>query len=96
YRTLPLFEDSGIIRKALQDEDRNYYELNIRKVHHDHLICTECGKIIEFFSDKIESIQKEIYNKYNYLPSSHQLILKGVCEKCRRKQNEKNTGKSDK
>lgn len=85
YRNLPLFEECGIIKKALQDKDRHYYEVSIKKKHHDHLICIECGKIVEFRSNKIEVIQKEIYKKYKYSPTNHQLILKGVCEKCSRK-----------
>ncbi len=96
YRNLPLFEECGIIKKALQDKDRSYYELSIRKEHHDHLVCVECGKIIEFCSNKIELIQKEIYKNYKFSPTSHQLILRGVCDKCSRKRNEKNTGKSHK
>jgi Fur family ferric uptake transcriptional regulator len=91
YRTLTLFEECGIIKKALKDEDISYYEASEMDEHHDHLICVECGEIIEFCSEEIEKIQKEIYDKYNYLPASHQLILKGICEKCRRKINGKNT-----
>jgi Fur family ferric uptake transcriptional regulator len=96
YRTLALFEECGIIKKALKDEDISYYEVSTMNEHHDHLICVECGEIIEFCSEKIEKIQKEIYSNYNYVPTSHQLILKGMCEKCRNKQNEKNTDKSGK
>ncbi len=88
YRNLPLFEECGIIKKALQDKDRHYYEVSIKKEHHDHMICIECGKIIEFCSMKIEVIQKDIYKKYKFSPTSHQLILKGICDKCRRKKNE--------
>lgn len=93
YRTLPLFEECGIIKKALQDKDRFYYEVSIKKEHHDHLICIECGEITEFYSNKIEAIQQEIYKNYNYSPTSHQMILRGVCDKCSRKRNEKNTSK---
>jgi len=96
YRTLPLFEECDIIKKALQDKNRYYYEVSIKKQHHDHLICIECGKITEFYSNKIEAIQKEIYKNYSYSPTSHQMILKGVCDKCIRKRNENNTGKSNK
>ena len=96
YRTLALFEECGIIKKALTDEDISYYEVSTRNEHHDHLICIECGEIIEFYSEKIEKIQKEIYTNYDYTPASHQLILKGICKKCSKKQNEKNTDKSGK
>jgi Fur family ferric uptake transcriptional regulator len=96
YRTLALFEECGIIKKALKDEDISYYEVNTINEHHDHLICVECGEIIEFYSEKIEKIQKEIYSTHNYVPTSHQLVLKGICEKCRKKQNGKNTYKSGK
>jgi Fur family ferric uptake transcriptional regulator len=91
YRTLTLFEECGIIKKALKDKDISYYEVSEINEHHDHLICVECGEVIEFYSEEIEKIQKEIYNDFNYLPASHQLILKGICEKCRRKKNGKNT-----
>jgi Fur family ferric uptake transcriptional regulator len=95
YRNLPLFEECGIIKKALRDKDSHYYELSIKKEHHDHLVCIECGKIIEFYSKKIELIQREIYKNYKFSPTSHQLILRGVCDKCGKK-NEKNTGRSSK
>jgi Fur family ferric uptake transcriptional regulator len=91
YRTLSLFEECGIIKKALKDENISYYETSEINEHHDHLICIECGEVIEFYSAKIEKIQKEIYDNYSYLPDSHQLILKGICEKCRRKKNGKDT-----
>lgn len=96
YRTLALFEECGIIKKALKDEDTSYYEVITMNEHHDHLICIVCGEIIEFCSEKIEEIQNEIYSKYHYIPTSHQLILKGICDKCIKKQNGKNTDKSGK
>ncbi len=87
YRSLPVFERAGIIKQVMQDNKITYYELAYKKKHHDHLICANCGKIIEFNSKKLEDIQYEIYNKHNFVPTAHQLILKGICSNCRRRQN---------
>ena len=52
------------------------------KNHHDHMSCTQCGKIIEFENDKIESLQESIAEQYGFKLTSHILELYGVCSEC--------------
>jgi Fur family transcriptional regulator, ferric uptake regulator len=52
--------------------------------HHDHLICTECGRIEEFHEERIEDLQVEIAKARGFELTSHDLRLMGVCAKCQR------------
>jgi Fe2+ or Zn2+ uptake regulation protein len=49
------------------------------------MICTECGKVIEFFSAELEAMQDAMAEKYNFKPTHHSLRILGVCEDCREK-----------
>ena len=49
------------------------------KQHHDHLICTKCGKIIEFINDDLERLQEKISSNYNFSLDSHVMTLFGEC-----------------
>jgi Fur family transcriptional regulator, ferric uptake regulator len=53
--------------------------------HHDHLICTECGELIEFYSEVIEKKQDEIAQKYKFKPLHHSLRIFGLCQACQSK-----------
>jgi Fur family ferric uptake transcriptional regulator len=50
--------------------------------HHDHMICTECGKIIEFNHPKIEELQEEVAADRKFTITSHKLDLLGICNEC--------------
>jgi Fur family ferric uptake transcriptional regulator len=58
------------------------YEHDFKHQHHDHLICTECGALIEFFSETIENMQDEIVRAHRFVPSSHSLRIFGSCWDC--------------
>ena len=57
------------------------FELN-KGEHHDHLVCTSCGKVVEFMDDVIERHQNEIAKENNFIISEHSLIIYGQCESC--------------
>lgn len=57
----------------------------ITKNHHDHMSCTQCGKIIEFENDKIEKLQESIAEEYGFKLTSHILELYGICLECSKK-----------
>jgi Fur family ferric uptake transcriptional regulator len=82
YRTLSLLVESGIVRKAMRTEKGNVYEHRYGHGHHDHMICDSCGKIIEFYSEKLENIQNEICDKNKFNGVSHTLEIRGICERC--------------
>ena len=80
YRTVKLFEESGILAKhEFKGGKARYEELN--ESHHDHLIDIKSGKIIEFVDEEIEKLQKKVADKYGYELVDHKLELYGVKKK---------------
>ena len=63
YRTLKLLTEAGLAREVRFGDGRAHFEHNYKHQHHDHMICSECGKIIEFFSAELEAIQDETQTK---------------------------------
>ncbi len=91
YRTLKLLTEAGLAREVRFGDNRTHYEHNYKHQHHDHMICTECGKIIEFFSAELEALQDAIAAKHKFQVSQHLLRLLGVCADCRRHAREQKT-----
>lgn len=81
YRALNFFEQEGFATSISFGADGKKYELNI-KAHHDHMICDECGKIIEFESDEIERLQESEAAKKGFLIKTHAMQLRGICAQC--------------
>ena len=80
YRTVKLFEESGILTKhEFKGGKARYEELN--ESHHDHLIDVKTGEIIEFVDDEIEKLQQKVADKYGYELVDHKLELYGVKKK---------------
>ena len=81
YRTVKLFEESGILTKhEFKGGKARYEELN-EDDHHDHLIDVNSGEIIEFVDDEIEKLQKKVAEKYGYDLVDHKLELYGIKKK---------------
>jgi len=82
YRTIDVFVKNKLIDKLDIGDGRARFEYNEKYLHHDHLICTRCGKIVEFYNDEIVYLQNEIAKQYNFklLNNSHQLF--GICKDC--------------
>jgi len=80
YRTLDTLVKHQFIRKMDIGDGRIRYELKIGHPHHDHMICVETGKIIEFTSNEIENIQDKIAkeNGYKIIKHIHQLFVKPI------------------
>ena len=80
YRTVKLFEESGILAKHdFKGGKARYEELN--EGHHDHLIDIKTGEIIEFVDNDIEELQKKVAEKYGYKLVDHKLELYGIKKK---------------
>ena len=77
YRVLTQLEMAGLIQKNQFKENQSTYE--IKKQHHDHFICTKCGKIIEFINDDLEKLQEKISDNYQFRLDSHVMTLFGEC-----------------
>jgi Fur family transcriptional regulator, ferric uptake regulator len=83
YRTLKLLSEAGLAREVRFGDGRTHYEHNYKHQHHDHMICMECGEIIEFFSAELEAIQDAVAAKHRFEIKQHLLRILGVCAKCR-------------
>ena len=80
YRTVKLFEESGILAKhEFKGGKARYEELN--EGHHDHLIDVKSGEIIEFVDEEIEKLQNKVAEKYGYKLVDHKLELYGIKKK---------------
>ena len=77
YRTVKLFEESGIVAKHDFKGGKARYE-ELSESHHDHLIDIKTGEIIEFVDEEIEKLQKKVADKYGYTLVDHKLELYGV------------------
>lgn len=85
YRTLRLLTEAGLAREVRFGDNKTYYEHHYNHAHHDHMICTECGKVIEFFSPEIESLQDQMADNFGFKPTHHSLRLWGICADCQHK-----------
>lgn len=86
YRTLPLLVEVGLLQLTLLSKgDEARYERAFEREHHDHLICTECGTVIEFHFEALEVLQRDIAEQYGFLLTDHVHELRGLCKSCRSK-----------
>ena len=81
YRALGFLEEVNLITSINFGADGKKYESNTKE-HHDHLICTVCGKIVEFMDEEIEKRQDRIAKKNKFKITSHSMQLYGICEAC--------------
>jgi|LSQX01.2.fsa_nt_gb Fur family ferric uptake transcriptional regulator len=91
YRTLLLFEDIGLVYKHNFDDGFSRYEIlspYSNEVHqHHHLLCKQCGKIIEVKEDLMNSLEEIIEKQYNFEILNHVVKFTGICAQCRDKEN---------
>ncbi len=83
YRTMQLFDEAKLVYKHNFNDGRSRYEIILDEDHqHHHLICTNCGMIIEVEEDYLEQIEKEIEKKYSFTIKNHNVKFYGHCNKC--------------
>ena len=82
YRTLNLLCLCGLAQQRHFADSRTLYDNVFDKAHHDHLICTGCGKIIEFENTEIERLQEKVARKNRFKIYSHKLEIYGLCAAC--------------
>ena len=83
YRTLALLTKSGLALEMDFGDGQKRYESSYKSLHHDHMVCTECGKILEFNHPLIEKFQEEVAIQKNFKITSHKLDLFGLCQDCK-------------
>jgi len=90
YRTIPLLVEAGVIRPVAFTDRHAHYEDTCKTRHHEHLICLECGKVIEFFRPRMEKELETICRENNFQPVAHKMEVTGYCSDCRdRREKEK-------
>jgi len=82
YRTLNLLKECGLATTMHFGDGMTRFEP--ARHHHDHLICTECGKIVEFENDEIEELQEAVAKEYGFALVHHKMELYGTCPACTR------------
>src|ERR1700721_1379572 len=81
YRTLPLLTESGLVREMDFGKDYKFYDPNYAEhPNHNHIICNDCEKIVEFESDKIDKLENEISHKLGFAVKAQRLQITASCE----------------
>jgi len=83
YNTLDLLQECGLVSKYRFTEHSSRYEKAFGKPHHHHLICLQCGDLIEFVNERLNKLQEEVCTDKNFAPQSSSLQIFGTCAKCR-------------
>ena len=83
YRNLDLMVKHGFVEKRRMGGNRFLYEHVHPGMRHDHLVCSQCGKVVEFVSPAIEALQKEICRAHGFHPDQHTLQIHSLCSDCR-------------
>ncbi len=85
YRSLELLSELGILQKIEFGDGCSRYEVNTldpTQHHHHHLICTKCGKVIEFEEDLLDDLERDIKTKTGFSVQDHQVKFFGLCKEC--------------
>ncbi len=83
YRTLSLLVEGDFLSALERGHGQVLYEHILGHQHHDHMICLDCGLIMEFHNESIERLQEEVAREHAFELSSHSLTLEGHCANCR-------------
>ena len=81
YLTLPLLNESGLVREMDFGKDYKFYDPNYAEhPDHNHIICNDCEKIVEFESEKIAALESEITKKLGFAMKAQRLQITATCE----------------
>jgi Fur family transcriptional regulator, ferric uptake regulator len=84
YRVIPLLLEAGLIQMTLvSNREGARYERAFEREHHDHLICTACGNVVEFEFEAIELLQRDVAERFGFHLTGHVHELLGTCSNCR-------------
>lgn len=86
--TLELFCRYGFAQKHRFNGSGTLYEHLHLGTHHDHLLCTQCGKVIEFCNPELENLQQNVVDNHGFTALHHRLEIKGICPECREKRDQ--------
>jgi Fur family ferric uptake transcriptional regulator len=92
YNTLDLLQECGLVSKYRFAENSSRYEKAFGRPHHHHLICLQCGDILEFVNDRLNKMQEEVCGSKNFSPHSSSLQIFGTCATCAKTQGSERKG----
>ena len=84
YRTLKLLAGCGLASEVAFHDGIARYEHQYNRRSHHHMVCTECGASVEFFSPEVGEIEQEVGRKHHYLTTRHTFQIYGICDDCRK------------
>lgn len=84
YRALDDMVLAGLLRKVARSQNREVYEHDYGYPQHDHLICSKCGKLIEFENATFSRILDDVATEHGFRMAGHRLEVYGVCAECSR------------
>ena len=83
YRTLEMLVRSGLVAEYDFGEGyKRYKHLFGQGLVHEHLVCTECGKVTEINSRELAQVQEDVAKSHNFMPSRYRLEIYGLCANC--------------
>jgi len=83
YKTLSLLHECGLVSRYRFSQGHAQYEKTTDRPHHDHMVCTKCGKIVEFENSRVERLQDDACAQLGFTPMYHSFQIFGVCLECR-------------
>jgi Fur family ferric uptake transcriptional regulator len=85
YRTLKLLAECGLASEVAFHDGIARYEHQYNRRGHNHMVCTQCGGSVEFFTPELDAIEQQIGEKFRYQTTRHSFQIYGICEDCRKK-----------
>ena len=85
YRTLELLLKAGLLQEHDFGEGFRRYEPLVAQGHHEHLICSGCGRVVEFSSERLERMNQLIAEEHGFRHHHHRLEIHGLCRACQRR-----------
>ncbi|QPM67559.1 Fur family transcriptional regulator [Atribacter laminatus] len=88
YRNLDLLTKVGILHRVNFGDGKDHFEITQRPIHHHHLVCNKCGRVVDYSeimgeSEFVSYLEKELTQRYGFKIESHQIYFYGLCDKCR-------------
>ena len=83
YRTLALLQQCGLVREVLFTENHSHYEAVTTREHHEHMVCSVCGRAIEFDDSDLERVLAKAARAKGFSPMTHRVEVYGICDRCR-------------
>lgn len=88
YRALKLFAECGVAAEIEFRDGIARYEHRLNRRNHHHMVCTDCGNSVEFFSPEIEAVEHTVGKQFKYATTSHSFQIYGICRLCQKKRKE--------